>query len=154
VTTGYHLTFQEKKFISFDNRKVRVPGDTEPVHVDMPQYREERDEEEEAERDQRPRELRDDIEFDADMPTRAEATEKGKNPPRTTRNPNPVMHALPDYNLAKYQFTFRRNFRKPTDSLSCWTILHSSFGKRMLCNSMLVKLLFVYVFAMLRSCYV
>jgi len=37
VTTGYHLTFQEKKFISFENRKVRVPGDTEPVHVDMPQ---------------------------------------------------------------------------------------------------------------------
>mmetsp|Transcript_35793 Transcript_35793/g.86941 ORF Transcript_35793/g.86941 Transcript_35793/m.86941 type:complete len:91 (+) Transcript_35793:1485-1757(+) len=55
---------------------------------------------------------------------------------------------------ASSQFTIRRNFRKPTDSLSCWTILHSSFGKRMLCNSMLVKLLFVYVFAMLRSCYV
>ncbi|KAL1527446.1 hypothetical protein AB1Y20_016112 [Prymnesium parvum] len=63
VTTGYHLTFQEKKFISFENRKVRVPGDTEPVHVEMPQYREERDEEVEAQRDERPRELRDGMEL-------------------------------------------------------------------------------------------
>ncbi|KAL1530689.1 hypothetical protein AB1Y20_001588 [Prymnesium parvum] len=101
VTTGYHLTFQEKKFISFENRKVRVPGDTEPVHVEMPQYREERDEEVEAQRDERPRELRDGMEYDAELPTRAEATEKGKNPPRITRNPNPVMHASPDCDLAK-----------------------------------------------------
>ncbi|MGA1314002.1 MAG: reverse transcriptase domain-containing protein [Pelagibacteraceae bacterium] len=106
ITTAVNLKFNESKFVKLDDNNgiVDVPGDGALVDFPNEVYKETRDDTHVDHVDKpmasQPSDelvLDDADEFDpksiADRPTRSEQVEKGKNPPRKTRN-NAPLYAL------------------------------------------------------------
>ena len=111
ITTATHVSFSEKRFLVFtDDGIARMPRHIKPLRDTEFQYREDRDRKtskkqvnpdlapdpdpigsDDGSQDSGSGSGSDhDHDSDDERPTRAEQTEKGKNPPRQTRNPNPI----------------------------------------------------------------
>ena len=106
ITTATHVSFSERRFLVFtDDGVARMPRHIKPLRDTEFQYREDRDQKpskKQATHDpipaSDPPDSDDDdgsdpdsqSDSDDDRSTRAEQTEKGLNPPRSTRNPNPI----------------------------------------------------------------
>lgn len=114
ITTSEDVNFQEHRFMVFDDHGVaNMPRNIKPIKDAQYQYREDRDDvkfrkkildksERPAQADEQSHEgdngsKSSSSDSDApkpELPTRAEQDVKGKNPPRSNRNPNPAYQSI------------------------------------------------------------
>ena len=107
ITTATHVSFSEKRFMVFSEDGIaRMPRAIKPLRDTEYQYLEDRDRKTRKQKQVTPDSVPESVPDegseagdsdsgsdpgpDDQLPTRAEQSEKGKNPPRMSRNPDPV----------------------------------------------------------------